>query len=124
VRGIWRGNDRRTGWWSGICMMLIILSAACAEEGASYRATEPRVGSPYTFRLDSERSDPGEFRLSEADASVRILTGTAGIAFRSGDQVLSGDFRVEATFVQFGAPVGYREAYGIFIGGRDLERPD
>jgi len=128
VRGIWRGNDRRTGWWSGICMMLMALNAGCAQEGAPSAELEDSesatlLGS-YTFRLDSERSDPGEFQLSETDGSVRILTGPAGIAFRSDDQILSGDIRIEATFVQVGAPVGYREAYGIFIGGRDLESPD
>lgn len=128
MRGIWRSNDNRTGWWSGVCITLLVSIAGCAEDVAP--PTEqpgPESATPpgsYTFRLDSERSDPGQFRLSEADGSVRILTGPAGIAFKSGDQVLSGDFRVEATFVQFGAPVGYREAYGIFVGGRDLESPD
>ena len=127
MRGIWKGNDRRTGWWSGICMTLIVSIASCAEEGAPpTEQPDPESATPgsYTVRLDSERSDPGQFRISEADGSVRILTGPAGIAFRPGEQVLRGDFRVEATFVQYGAPVGYREAYGIFIGGRDLESPD
>ena len=109
--------------------MLMVSSTGCSEEGAppTEQPSPPGSGVPlesYTSRLDSERSDPGEFRLSETDGSIRILTGPAGIAFRSGDQVLSGDFRVEATFAQFGAPVGYREAYGIFVGGRDLESPD
>ena len=128
MRGIWRGNNHRCGWWSGICMMLLVSIAGCAEKDTA--PTEQPVtesatpqGS-YTFRLDSERSDPSQFQVSEADGSVRILTGPAGIAFRPGEQVLRGDFRVEATFVQYGAPVGYREAYGIFIGGRDLESPD
>jgi len=109
-------------------MMLMVLSTGCAEQGAPpverpTSETAAPLGS-YTFRLDSERSDPGEFQLSEADGSVRVLTGPAGIAFRSADQILSGDMRIEATFAQFGAPVGYREAYGIFIGGRDLESAD
>jgi len=109
-------------------MMLMVLSTGCAEQGAPpverpTSETAAPLGS-YTFRLDSARSDPGEFQLSEADGSVRVLTGPAGIAFRSADQILSGDMRIEATFAQFGAPVGYREAYGIFIGGRDLESAD
>ena len=108
--------------------MLMVLSTGCAEQGAPpverpTSETAAPLGS-YTFRLDSARSDPGEFQLSEADGSVRVLTGPAGIAFRSADQILSGDMRIEATFAQFGAPVGYREAYGIFIGGRDLESAD
>jgi hypothetical protein len=109
-------------------MTLLVSISGCAEQGTpptqqpdSESATPP--GS-YTVRLDSERSDPGQFRPSEADGSIRILTGPTGIAFRRGEQVLSGDFRVEATFIQYGAPVGYREAYGIFIGGRNLYSPD
>jgi hypothetical protein len=31
---------------------------------------------------------------------------------------------LEATFVQYGASVGYREAFGLFVGGRDLDTPD
>jgi hypothetical protein len=70
-------------------MMLMVLNTGCSEERVppveqpSLESGVPLEG--YTFRLDSERSDPGEFRLSEADGSVRILTGPAGIAFRSGD---------------------------------------
>ena len=67
----------------------------------------------------------GAWHVSRVVVAAHLRrAGPAGIAFRSGDQVLSGDFRIEATFAQFGAPVGYREAYGIFVGGRDLESPD
>ena len=31
---------------------------------------------------------------------------------------------VQATFMQYDAPVGYREAYGIFLGGIDLTGAD
>jgi hypothetical protein len=75
-------------------------------------------------RLDSERSDPGQFELSREDPNLRILTGPTGIAYRAQDQITSGDFEVSATFVQYGAPLGYREAYGIFVGGRELEGED
>ena len=62
MRGIWRRTDLRCGWWSGICMMLLVSIDGTAEEDAT--PTEQPVtesvtpqGS-YTFRLDSERSDP------------------------------------------------------------------
>ncbi len=87
---------------------------------ASWRTCPP----PNTVRLDSERSHIEDFRLEQGEQAVHIVTGPAGIAFQAEDQVQSGDFRVEATFVQFDAPVGYREAYGIFVGGRDLESLD
>ena len=40
------------------------------------------------------------------------------------DTVSSGNMHVQATFRQFDAPVGYREAYGIFVGGLDLRTPE
>jgi hypothetical protein len=78
----------------------------------------------YTVRLDSERSDPSQFQLAHGGEGLRILTGPAGIAYQAGDTVSSGDFRAEATFVQYSAPVGYREAYGVFVGGRELDAAD
>jgi hypothetical protein len=38
--------------------------------------------------------------------------------------VSHGDFHISASFVQYDAPLGYREAYGLFGGGIDLEGPD
>lgn len=94
-----------------------------AGEAAATMAAQPETGT-YEFRLDSERSDPGEFQLSVEESTVHIMTGPAGIAYRPDDVVRSGDFEVAADFVQFGAPVGYREAYGLFVGGLDLDSPD
>ena len=78
----------------------------------------------YVMRLDSERSDPGQFVIEELESSLRIQTGPAGIAYHPSDRIDSGDFHVEATYTQYGAPVGYREAYGLFVGGIDLESPE
>ena len=102
--------------------------AACAQDaeappGETTVEAEPTPGG-YTVRLDSERSDPGQFELSREDPNLRILTGPTGIAYRAQDQITSGDYEVSATFVQYGAPLGYREAYGIFVGGRELEGED
>lgn len=95
--------------------------APVAEEAA------PDLPGGYDIRLDSERSDPGEFRIQPGEgenAPVRVTTGPAGIAWRPGDEVDRDGFRVRAAFVLHGAPVGYREAFGIFVGGRDLGTPD
>lgn len=117
--------------------MGMALLAGCAGADASADASDGSPGSAvaapagdqtaeaYQFRLDSERSDPGEFRTEQQpDDAVRITTGPAGIAWRAADRIGSGDFEVQATFVQYGAPLGYREAYGLFVGGRDLDSDD
>lgn len=80
--------------------------------------------SSYEMRLDSESSDPAQFLIAEDDDGIRVQTGPAGIVYRESDAVLSGDMHVQATFHQFSAPLGYREAYGIFVGGSDLTGPD
>lgn len=105
--------------------MLVLLAAACAEEAVERTGAVGKAARPsYAVRLDSESGNPELFHLVEDDDGIRVQTGPAGIAYRSDDAVPSGDFRVRATFLQYDAPVGYREAYGIFVGGRDLEGPD
>lgn len=110
------------------CVALALAGSliACSGEDASNTpdATEPLPGQTFEIRLDSERSDPGQFQFTEENGEVRIQTGPAGIAYHDTDVVERGDFRTSAVFVQYGAPVGYREAYGIFVGGRDLDTPD
>ena len=111
----------------GLLCSLTLLAACEASDPTPERSIAPEDTSPatdYTVRLDSERSDPGQFQLARGGEGLRILTGPAGIAYRPEDAVPSGDFRVEATFVQYSAPVGYREAYGIFVGGRELDASD
>jgi hypothetical protein len=107
-------------------VMALMLTGGCAEEAPpeSVGETGEAARPNYVVRLDSESSDLEQFRLVEDDDGIRVRTGPAGIAYRSDDVVSSGNFHIEATFVQYDAPVGYREAYGIFVGGLDLETPD
>lgn len=109
------------------CRLLAVslLPFTACVQGADTSGAEPEATSAvsptaYDFRLDSQRSDPAEFRVSEEPEGLRVQTGPAGVAWRKEDQIPSGSFTVLATFVQHGAPVGYREAYGVFVGGRDL----
>lgn len=107
-------------------LLLAVVAAACGARDAAPGAEAPEAELPegYVLRLDSDRSDAAEFRVSQGTEGLTILTGPAGITWRPEDEVASGGFRAEATFVQFAAPVGYREAYGIFVGGVDLLGPD
>ena len=120
---------RRLRQWSTCALVLAV--AACGEGDAeavpdAQAAVETEVdASAYQMRLDSERSDPGDFQITEGeDGAVRIMTGPAGIAYHTADSLNSGDFRIDATFTQYGAPLGYREAYGVFVGGRELDGPE
>ncbi len=107
-------------------LLALALAGSCAEApppeevGETGEAARPN----YAVRLDSESSDLEQFRLVEDDDGIRVRTGPAGIAYRADEIVSSGDFHIEATFVQYDATIGYREAYGIFVGGLDLDTPD
>jgi hypothetical protein len=112
-----------------LSMLGTLLAVACAteapperEQGPAQTGVEARPN--FSVRLDSESSDLAEFQLVEDDDGIRIQTGPAGIAYRSTDVILTGDMNVQATFLQYDAPSGYREAYGIFLGGIDLTGPD
>lgn len=101
-----------------------LMAIACtAEVDSAEEAAEkgPAARPNYTVRMDSPSSDPADFRLVEDDDGIRVQTGPAGIAYRADDAILSGDMHVQATFELFDAPIGYREAFGLFVGGIDLE---
>lgn len=83
----------------------------------------PLLPGGYQMALDRDRPAPGHFVTAEVPGGIRLTTGPAGIAWRPGDTVSAGDFRAEAVLTLHGAPVAYRESYGIFVGGTDLEGP-
>jgi len=111
---------------TAVCGGLLFFAGACATEAPPERGAQTGAAArpSYAVRLDSESSDLAEFRLVEDDDGIRVNTGPAGIAYRSEDVATSGDVHLEATFAQFDAPVGYREAFGLFVGGIDLDGPD
>lgn len=102
-----------------------ILMAGCtAGDREPPAADEPLLPGGYRAMVDTERGDPGHFVLEREGDLVHVTTGPAGIAWRPVDSVTKGDFLAEATFTVHGAPPGYREAYGIFVGGKDIDGPD
>ena len=101
----------------------VALTGCAAEVDPAEQAAEkgPEARPNYAVRMDSPSSDPADFQLVEDDDGIRIQTGPAGIAYRAEDAILSGDMHVQATFEQYDAPIGYREAFGLFVGGIDLD---
>ncbi len=124
------GTVTRNGIQKRIIILILAFGPSAACSGADAPAadaaaeTGPAARPSYTVRMDSPSSDPADFRLVEDDDGIRVQTGPAGIAWRPDDVVSAGDMNVQATFEQFDAPIGYREAFGVFVGGIDLEGPD
>lgn len=120
-------EDGCTGRWSRVVAVLATaFTIACGADAPPQEATETALAARpnYTVRLDSESSSIADFLVVEDDDGVRVQTGPAGIAYRADDVLLTGDMNVQATFLQYDAPVGYREAYGLFLGGIDLAGED
>jgi len=121
------GCRRRGRLERPLLVVAALAAAGCAQDQAPPEPTGavgPAARPSFEVRLDSESSAPEEYHLVEDDDGIRVQTGPAGIAYRSDDAMVSGDFQVEATFLQYDAPLGYREAYGIFVGGRELQGAD
>ena len=107
-----------------ICVAALLSAAAmgaCVGVGEKEGPPEiPLLPGGYRIALDGDRVDPGQFLTTETPDGIRVTTGPGGIAWRPADTVRVGDFRAEATLTLMGAPVAYREGYGIFVGGRNL----
>jgi hypothetical protein len=94
-----------------------------APESAAAASASQEAGLPegWSLRLDRAGSDASEVRVAAMDDALEIRTGPAGILWREQDAVTGGAYEVSATFTEVGAPAGHREAYGLFIGGSDLQ---
>jgi len=107
-----------------VALLLLLLPGCTRPEAEDVPAGPPLLPGGYQVVLDGERMDPGQFVTAETGEGIRFTTGPAGIAWRPGDTLTAGDFRAEGTLTLVGAPVAYREAYGLFVGGNGLEEPD
>ena len=119
-----------------LVLALSISFAACAggADGASDSAAGMADADPdratvgggvpagYTARADREGTDLSTLQYATRGDAWEITTGPAHIVWAAGDSA-SGAYTVRAEFEQLEAPT-HPEAYGIFVGGRDLEGPE
>ena len=77
----------------------------------------------WTVRFDDPQATEADLEMFVAmPPGWHVTTGPSAI-FWSPDNTASGDFRAEMEVFLFD-PQGRREAFGIFVGGEDLEGPD
>ena len=75
----------------------------------------------YALRLDRADGSAADYQVMAMDGGMHVQTGPAGILYDETDTVESGDYSVSASFTEIGAPPNHREAFGLFIGGSDLQ---
>jgi hypothetical protein len=72
-------------------------------------------------RLDSGGSSLAGVKVTPMGGALHFVTGPAGIYYRPADKQ-AGAYAASATFTQM-EPAPHPEAYGIFVGGADLDGP-
>jgi hypothetical protein len=127
-----------------LCVVLALAVAGCGgngdeaedamqgeEQGAM--AADPDIapgGEPtalpagFEVRLDEADAAVADYRVMDMGGSLHVQTGPAGVLYNPTNTAADGDFEAIAEFTEVGAPANHREAYGIFIGGSDLQGPE
>ena len=80
-----------------------------------------KLPAGWQARLDSDAAKLDTVVVTEEKGALTFTTGPAGIYYKSSMKG-SGDYQVAGTFSQL-KPSAHPEAYGIFIGGIDLDKP-
>ena len=75
----------------------------------------------WSVQLD-EGGKPADVALQAMAPGWHVTTAASGIMYR-GQDVASGSYQVSAKLHLFPEGPGHREAFGIFLGGKDLSGP-
>jgi hypothetical protein len=75
--------------------------------------------SGWKGRLDSGDKSLAGVKATQMGGGVHFMTGPAGIYYKPADKP-AGAYEAHATFTQM-VPADHPEAYGLFIGGADLD---
>lgn len=79
------------------------------------------VPSGYVGRTDRPEQELSAAKYAVSGSGWDVTTGPAHILYRAGDSA-SGSYTVTTTINQLAAPA-HPEAYGVFVGGRELDGP-
>lgn len=107
---------------------VFLLLAAVACQGDRRSNTTPDAAVPeattglpagWDVRLDRPGEDPAGVEFRSAEPGYTVRTGPAAILFNP-VLTVSADYYAAARFVQL-KPTPHGEAYGLFVGGKDLQ---
>lgn len=97
--------------------------AAPADADPDIAPAGENMGLPAGFelRLDEADAVAADYHVMDMGGTLHVETGPAGILYNPANASTGGDFEATGEFTEVGAPANHREAYGIFIGGNDLQ---
>ena len=106
-----------------IALMLVAAAPLAAQIPVTKDAPAYAVPDGWTVRLDEKdkAAKVADTKFVTMGSGFHVTSGPAALYYRAADQV-SGAFGVSAGFGQRVAPA-HPEAYGLFMGGRNLETP-
>jgi hypothetical protein len=78
-----------------------------------------KLPAGWQARLDSASAKIDGVKFEPMGAGFHVTSGPAGIYYKSGQKV-GGTYQAHATFTQL-EPAMHPEAYGLFVGGADLQ---
>jgi uncharacterized iron-regulated membrane protein len=112
--------------WCAIAVALAAIAPIAAQQhqGADHDKAVTGGGTVpagWKARLDSGATSLAGVKMTPMGAGMHFMTGPAGIYYRPADKQ-SADYSATATFMQM-EPAPHPEAYGIFVGGADLDGP-
>lgn len=110
-----RSTDRRRGG-RGLALLLL---AAVATPAAAQQTPEGAWPEGWKARGDRGPAGPATLRFEAMTPGWHVTTGPAAILWHPETRA-SGSYRAEAEIFLF-EPDRMREAFGLFVGGRDLE---
>jgi hypothetical protein len=105
-------------------LMAVTVSAAAAQQhqhdpDKGIKGTG-KLPAGWQGRLDDASAKFDAVVVNEDKGTLTFTTGPAGIYYKPGMKA-SGDYEVSGTFSQM-KPSAHPEAYGLFIGGTDLDK--
>jgi hypothetical protein len=104
----------------------VVLAQTPASNGAQHQADPDKkvagggtLPSGWKGRLDSGDKTLAGVKAMQMGGGIHFQTGPAGIYYKPAD-AMTGAYEAHATFTQL-TPAAHPEAYGLIIGGADLE---
>jgi hypothetical protein len=100
-------------------MKRFLVIVAILVVGLSVLAAQAKLPAGWQVRLDDGSTQPTGVQFMTMGSGFHVMTGPAAILYKP-DMTKSGTYQVQATFRQM-EPAEHPEAYGLFIGGADLQ---